>query len=118
MTTEALRRGFDILTAVWPSRYASQTELRAGMVAYADLVGELTDDAWLAACREASKTLKFFPVPAELTELAEAYAEDKTQQQIDRLEFQRIAESTAEVRHMLAAGAISAKEGRGQAGED
>jgi hypothetical protein len=77
---------------------------------YRDACGALSDEAWLAACRVALSTCEFFPMPVKLTEFAEAYAEDKTRQQIDRLEFQRIAESNAEVRLALGAGEMSADE--------
>lgn len=102
-----MKRGFNLLTAVWPSRYATQAELRAGMVVYADLLGDISDTAWLAACREAATTCRFFPVPAELTELAEAFAETAYLERVEAINAERLAESNERARHLLTTGAVT-----------
>lgn len=107
MTTEALKRGFNLLTAVWPSRYASQAELRAGMVVYADLLGGLTDTDWLAACRQAATTCKFFPVPAELLEIASEIADRLCYERLARLDQARHEQAITDTNRLLSAGTVT-----------
>lgn len=96
-----------MLTAVWPNRYATQAELRAGMVIYADLLGDINDVAWLAACRSAATTCRFFPVPAELIALAEESAEGAYLERVQDAEQQRIGAAHADIRRLLTAGTVT-----------
>lgn len=107
MTTGALRSGFDILRACWPGRFADQGDLTRTMAAYAAALGDLSDEAWLGACRAALRTCRFFPVPAELLELAEAAAEEAQRGRLRAMEDARLRSAIMDGQRLLAAGVLT-----------
>lgn len=76
MTETALAQGMGLLFLMWPHRAESSATVGALRSLYREAMGELSDAAWLAACRSAIRTCTHFPVPAELIALAESAAED------------------------------------------
>jgi hypothetical protein len=79
------------------------------MVIYADLLGDINDAAWLAACRAAATTCRFFPVPAELVALAEECADGATRDQLTVIDRQRIDQAITDTNRLLASGLTGEK---------
>ncbi len=74
---------------------------------YREALGELTDAAWIGACKAAIRSCKHFPVPAELLELAEAHAERTIYERVAAAEQQRANAAMVQGQKMLAAGVIT-----------
>ena len=75
MTEDALKQGLAVLLALWPHRATDPQTVALLRSIYRDALDELSDEAWLLACRAAVRTCVHFPMPVELRELAEAEAE-------------------------------------------
>lgn len=74
---------------------------------YHDALSDLSDDAWLLACRAAIRTCVHFPMPAELLSLAEVEAERMMAERHRANEQKRLAASTSGATLQLGAGTIT-----------
>jgi hypothetical protein len=96
-----------LLFGLWPNRAESPEAVAVHLSIYRQTCGELSDEAWLAACTVAVRTCEFFPMPVKVLAFAEAFAEATVTQRIDHAETQRIAAGQEQARHMLTAGVVS-----------
>lgn len=106
MTRTALAQGMSILMLMWSHRATDAATVRDLTSLYGEILSDLSDEAWLSACRAAVRTCKHFPVPAELIDLAEAAADTAYQERITAVERQRINTATVDGIRLLSAGSI------------
>jgi hypothetical protein len=76
---------------------------------YGEALADLNDWAWLGACQQAIATCKFFPLPAELRELAEEHAERVVYERLATTQQQRVAQLEAAGQRMLDAGQLTSE---------
>lgn len=107
MTDAALAQGMALLFVLWPHRAETSEGVAALRAIYQEMLGELSDEAWLGACRTACKTCKHFPMPVELYEMALDYAEAASTERIRLAAVARNQEIAAMDQRMLAEGAIT-----------
>lgn len=74
---------------------------------YREALGELSDDAWLGACKAAVRSCRHFPVPAELLELADDYADAASRERVVAAERRRIDAAIDHGQRLLTAGVVT-----------
>jgi hypothetical protein len=74
---------------------------------YGDVLADLNDAAWLGACERALGTCKFFPVPAELRELAEDVADTTMRERLTVTDQARITTANQHGQRLLTAGVVT-----------
>ena len=107
MTEAALTRGMAVLFTMWPHRATDRETVTAQTALYREALGELSDEAWLGACKAAIRFCKHWPVPVELAELAEAHADATSRERIADADQRRIAAATDHAQRLLTAGVIT-----------
>jgi len=107
MTDMALAQGMALLFVLWPHRAESSEGVAALRSIYQDTLGELSDEAFIGACKTACKTCKHFPMPAELYEMALDYAEAASTERIRLASVARNQEIADMDRRMLTEGRMT-----------
>lgn len=107
MTDAALAQGMALLFVLWPHRAESSEGVAALRSIYQETLGELSDDAWLGACKTALKTCTHFPMPAELYDLALDFAEAASTERIRLAAVARNQEIAAMDQRALTEGRIT-----------
>jgi hypothetical protein len=79
---------------------------------YREACGELSDAAWLGACRVALRSCTHFPVPAELLAFVEEGADTANQERAMMLERARLDQAITDTNRLLAAGTVTPEQAK------
>jgi hypothetical protein len=107
MTENSLNQGLAMLLTLWPHRATDASTVALLRSLYHEALAELSDDAWLLACRAAVRACIHFPMPAELLDLAGMEAERSMNERHLVNEQRRLQSATVGADHLLTAGTLT-----------
>jgi hypothetical protein len=107
VTETALAQGMAVLFTMWPHRATDRETVAAQTALYREALGELSDAAWLGACKAAIRSCEFFPMPVVLEKLAEDVAETTMRERLTTSDQARIAAADQHGQRLLTAGVVT-----------